>query len=266
MTRQHTLQSSVSSVGVGLHTGASIRLSLHPAGEGTGIVFRRTDLQTVRDIPARVTSVVDARLATTLGVGNHTISTVEHVMAALSALGVDNAFVDVDGPEIPVMDGSAQAWVSLIEEAGLRRQSKARMYLCMRDTVEVVDGDKRASLAPADHYEVHCAIDFKHPLISRQTKSLVVTGETFKQQLCDARTFGFNHEVEQLRKMGLARGGSLANAVVLDQERILNPEGLRHPDEFVRHKILDAVGDMHLVGGPIAVSYTHLTLPTNREV
>ncbi|MBI5498322.1 MAG: UDP-3-O-acyl-N-acetylglucosamine deacetylase [Deltaproteobacteria bacterium] len=248
---QHTLATHVSSEGVGLHTGAPIRLTLRPADAGAGIVFRRTDVARVVEIPARLSHVVDTRLATMIGRDGVTLSTVEHVLAALWACGVDNAVVDVTGPEVPVMDGSAGPWVELVEQAGLVAQTAARRVARVAAPVEVRDGDKRASVRPGVGLSVACAIDFRHPLITQQQLSLTVDGEVFRKDLAHARTFGFLHEVEMLRKAGLARGGSLENAVVVDRECIMNPEGLRFQDEFVRHKILDALGDLYLLGAPM---------------
>jgi UDP-3-O-[3-hydroxymyristoyl] N-acetylglucosamine deacetylase len=252
MTRQQTVAKVVGAHGVGLHTGADIKLTIKPAPEGAGIVFVRTDTAVVTDLPARVSHVVDTRLATMLGKDSVTLSTVEHVMAALWAMGVDNARVEVTGPEVPVMDGSARAWVALLQEAGVVEQAASRKVARVVAPVDVLDGDKRAAVGPGSHgLHMRCAIDFKHPLITRQVFDGPVDGDRFCQDLAHARTFGFAREVEMLRKMGLARGGSLENAVVVDEVSILNPDGLRAPDEFVRHKVLDALGDLYLLGAPL---------------
>lgn len=251
MMRQHTLRRVVSTRGVGLHTGAMIGVTLLPAPEGTGIVFRRTGMEVPTDIPARVENVVDTRLATTLGKGEAAIATVEHLMAALAGLGVDNALIEVDGPEVPVMDGSASAWVALLREAGLATQTRTRSILFVREDVAVSDGDRQAGVAPANGFKIGCTIDFKHPAIGRQTVDVEVTGHSFRSELANARTFCMMAEVEAMRARGLARGGSLANAVVVGEDGVLNPEGLRFPDECVRHKVLDAVGDLYLLGGPM---------------
>jgi UDP-3-O-[3-hydroxymyristoyl] N-acetylglucosamine deacetylase len=181
---------------------------------------------------------------------------VEHVLAALWAEGVDNAIIDVDGPEVPVMDGSALAWTQALRAASTVRQRAARLHLCVRKPVEVSHGDRRARLQPADSLSVHCEIDFDHPLIGRQAFSMPLTGEVFRSQLSPARTFGFLHELDGLRARGLGLGASYENAVVLDGARILNSDGLRYPDEFVRHKVLDALGDLYLLGGPVVGALT----------
>jgi UDP-3-O-[3-hydroxymyristoyl] N-acetylglucosamine deacetylase len=254
--RQHTLGRVVTTQGIGLHTGAPISVTLRPQAESTGIVFRRTDTPVVTDVLARADHVVDTRLATVLGAGGVTISTVEHLMAALSAAGVDNALVEVDGPEVPVMDGSARAWVALVEEAGLQGQARARQVLVVRERVEVVEGDKRACWEPGLGFRVDCGIAFTHPVVGQQSVSLVVTPESFRVELAEARTFCMMRDVEAMRARGLAKGGSLANAIVLSETSVLNPEGLRWPDEFVRHKALDAVGDAFLLGGPVEGAMT----------
>ncbi|MEW5849235.1 MAG: UDP-3-O-acyl-N-acetylglucosamine deacetylase [Myxococcota bacterium] len=249
MIRQHTLSRPVSGAGVGLHSGAMIQVTLRPAAEGTGVVFRRTDLPGSPEVPAVVQNVVDARLATTIGVGKATVATVEHLMAALAAEGVDNAVVDIAGPEVPVMDGSSAPWIALIREAGLARQSRPRRLLRVRETVEVRDGDRWARLCPAESFSVACSIEFLHPLVGVQSLSMHVTGESFRSDISTARTFCLYRDVEKMRAMGLCKGGSLENAVVLDETGVLNPDGLRFKDEPVRHKILDAVGDLYMLGG-----------------
>ena len=250
-THQHTLAGPAIFAGVGLHTGRRIRAAILPAAAGSGIVFVRTDLGG-RAIQARAGNVVDTRLNTVLGDGSGaTVSTVEHLMAAFAALEVDNAVVELDGPEAPIMDGSAAAFVQMIDHVGLRRQEAARQYLEVLRPIEVTDGCRRASLRPAARLELAFEIDFDSPAIGRQHIDLVMDQAAFRAQLADCRTFGFLHEVEALRAAGLALGGSLDNAVVVDGEAVLNPEGLRRPDEFVRHKALDALGDLYLLGLPL---------------
>ena len=248
---QRTLRESVGCIGVGLHTGARVALTLRPAAPGTGLVFVRTDGPHPVEIPARGEFVIDAALATTLGRGGVKIATVEHVLAALAGLGVDNCRVEVDGPEVPIMDGSAEPFVRLVHAAGLREQAAPRRYLAIRRPVTVTDGDKSAALLPAARFGVTYTIDFQHPLISDQSAALELDEPRFVRELASARTFGFKRDVERLQRHGLALGGSLENAIVVDDFSILNPEGLRFPDEFVRHKILDAIGDLALIGMPV---------------
>ncbi len=251
MAKQRTLRKTVKLEGVGLHTGRTIRLRLRPARPGTGIRFRRVDLDPVVEIPALSRFVVDTRLATVLGRDGVEISTVEHCLAALAGLGVDNALVDVDGPEAPILDGSARPFAAAIGRAGLAVQAAPRRVLRVRKPIRVRDGDRYVILRPGQGLVLSYSIDFDGRFPGDQHYVLQVTPEAFRRELAPARTFGFLHEVEYLRSVGKARGGSLENAVVLDGDRVLNPEGLRMPDEFVRHKMLDAVGDLLLAGAPI---------------
>jgi UDP-3-O-[3-hydroxymyristoyl] N-acetylglucosamine deacetylase len=251
MICQCTIDQTVTISGIGLHTGTRINMTLRPAEAGTGIVFHRLlGVQKV-SIAARSENVVDTRLATVLGRGEVRISTVEHLLATLSAYGIDNLHIDIDGPEVPVMDGSAAPFASLLETAGLRKLTKSRVYLAIRQPVTVNDGEKRVNIIPSRYFRMTYDIAFDHPCIALQQRSVKVTADSFRRELAPARTFGFLRDVEQLKAAGLARGGSLENAIVVDDERILNPEGLRFPDEFVRHKILDAVGDLSLLGYPL---------------
>lgn len=251
MIYQCTIDKAVAISGIGLHSGERINMTLRPAEAGTGIVFHRIiGTQTV-SIAAKSENVVDTRLATVLGCGDVRISTVEHLLATLAAYGIDNLHIDIDGAEVPVMDGSAAPFASLIETAGLRKLSRSRVYLAIRQPVTVTDGEKRVNVIPSRFFRMTYDIAFEHPCISTQQRSVKVTAESFRRELAPARTFGFLRDVERLKAVGLARGGSLENAIVIDDERILNPEGLRFPDEFVRHKILDAIGDLSLVGYPI---------------
>ncbi len=250
---QHTVRSPALFAGVGVHTGEYTRVSVRPAAADTGIVFVRTD---VRDRGNRVPVTGEAVCKTQLGtvIGNAddvTVSTIEHLMAAFAMLGVDNAVVEVDGPEMPIMDGSSAAFVRLLDRAGLRPQEAPRRFIEILDVVEVVDGDKRATLRPADGFEVAFEIRFDTAAIGRQAIDMSMDEQAFRDELADCRTFGFLREVEALRAMGLARGGSMENCVVIDGDRVLNPEGLRRPDEFVRHKALDAIGDLYVLGAPI---------------
>ncbi|MFT4912902.1 MAG: UDP-3-O-[3-hydroxymyristoyl] N-acetylglucosamine deacetylase [Brevundimonas sp.] len=243
--------------GVGVHTGKRVRLAVRPAPTGTGIVFVRTDI-TDRDnrIPVSGEAVVDARLNTMIeNAAGVRLSTIEHLMAAFCALGVSNAVVEVDGPELPILDGSALQFVQLLDRAGFRRQEAPVRYIEILEPIRVQDGDKSAALLPCDRYEMRFEIDFPTPVIGNQVVDFVVDEETFRAEIMAARTFGFAHEVEALRKAGLARGGSLENAVVIDGDEILNPGGLRMEREFVRHKALDAIGDLYVLGAPLLGRY-----------
>jgi len=258
MLRQRTLKSLVSASGVGLHTGQKVRITLRPAPVDSGVVFRRVDLASPVDIPARAQLVGEARLASTLVLGDVKIHTVEHLMSALGGLGVDNAYVDLDAPELPIMDGSASPYVLLIQQAGIVEQAAAKKFLRVTRRVEVKDGDKWARLDPYDGYRLSFSIEFRHPVIERTTQAVTVDfAETsYLKEIARARTFGFMHEVEDLRDSGLALGGGLDNAVVLDEYRVLNSDGLRFADEFIRHKLLDAIGDLYLLGKPLLGAFT----------
>lgn len=248
---QRTIAEPVSCKGVGLHSGALVNLTLWPAPADHGIAFVRTDKPGSAPIPALSQYVVDTSLATTLGMDGVKVGTVEHLLSALAGLGIDNVRVEVDGPEVPVMDGSAAHFVEMVTSAGLRELEEKRSYLLIKKAVTVADGDKEATLAPARRFGVSCTIDFQHPLISSQSFELEMSNGRFSGEISPARTFGFLRDVEKLKKLGLARGGSLDNAIVVDESSILNPDGLRFPDEFVRHKILDAIGDVSLFGRPV---------------
>lgn len=251
MAFQHTLRLPVSLFGVGLHTGQNVQLRLLPAASDTGVRFRRTDLTPAVEIPARSEFVVETTLATVLGRHGVQVSTVEHCLAALSALGVDNCTVEVNGPELPILDGSAAAYAEAILGVGLRRQRGSRKAMRVDKPIRVESGDKFCILRPADTFRVTYTIDFDGRFPGAQHFYLDVGSRTFATELASARTFGFLAEVTYLRSVGKAQGGSLENAVVLDGDRVLNPEGLRMPDEMVRHKILDAVGDLALLGMPV---------------
>ncbi|GAW40548.1 UDP-3-O-[3-hydroxymyristoyl] N-acetylglucosamine deacetylase [Brevundimonas sp. SH203] len=243
--------------GVGVHTGRRVRLAVRPAPSGAGIVFVRTDVAD-RDnrIPVSGEAVVDARLNTMIANGDDVrLSTIEHLMAAFSALGVSNAVVEVDGPELPILDGSALEFVRLLDRAGFRPQPQPQRYIEILETVHVVEGDKHAALMPCDRFEMRFEIDFPSKVIGNQIIDFVVDEATFRREIMACRTFGFAHEVEALRKAGLARGGSLENAVVIDGDEILNPGGLRMEREFVRHKALDAIGDLYVLGAPLLGRY-----------
>ncbi len=258
MLRQRTLKSLTSTTGVGLHTGQKIRMVLRPAQPDTGVVFRRVDLDPVADIPARAESVGETRLSSCLVSGGAKVYTVEHLMSALSGLGIDNVFVDLDGPEVPIMDGSAAPFAFLIQAAGIEEQSAPKRFVRIKKRVEVSEGDKWARLDPYDGYRLSFSIVFNHPVIekSNQSVSIDFAETSYLKEIARARTFGFMQDVEQLREDGLALGGGLDNAVVLDEYRVLNAEGLRFSDEFIRHKVLDAIGDLYLIGKPILGAFS----------
>ena len=246
---QHTVRRPVSCTGIGLHSGRRVTLSLRPAAAGSGIRFRRADLDGV-EIPATVDNVDRLHYATGLSRNAGTVKTVEHLLAALVGLGVDNVVVELNQSEVPIMDGSAASFVYLLHEAGLRRLAAPRRYLKMFRPVSLSRGDKRIALYPSDHFKVTYSISFDHPLLRHMSRTVTVTETSFVDEIAPARTFGFLKEVEMLRRKGLALGGSLDNAVVLGDTGVLNNR-LRFEDEFVRHKILDAIGDLALVGHPV---------------
>lgn len=258
MLRQRTLKTLVTATGVGLHSGVKVTLSLRPAAPDTGIVFRRVDLVPPVDLPASPYSVVDTRLCSGLQQGEAKIGTVEHLMSALAGLGVDNAYIDVDGPEIPILDGSAAPFVFLIQSAGIVEQALPKRFLRVLKPVEVREGDKWVRLDPHDGYRLSFSIQFDHPAIERTGTEVTVdfADHSYVREISRARTFGFMHEVEYMRDVGLARGGSLDNAIVMDEYRVLNADGLRYADEFVKHKVLDAIGDLYLAGHPLLAAYS----------
>jgi len=250
MIRQRTLKNVIRATGVGLHTGEKVFLTLRPAAVNTGIVFRRIDLKPVVDVEAILDNVSSTRMSTTLERDGVRISTVEHLMSAFAGLGIDNVFVDLTAAEVPIMDGSAGPFVFLIESAGIEEQRAPKKFIRIKQSVEVRDGDKWARFDPYDGFKVDLTIDFDHPVVqsSQQHASIDFSESSFIKDVSRARTFGFLDEVEALQEAGLARGGSLDNAIVMDAFHILNDEGLRYRDEFVKHKILDAVGDLYLLG------------------
>ncbi len=258
MLRQRTLKSLVSASGVGLHTGKKVRMTLRPAPIDTGVVFRRVDLQPPVDVPARADAVGETRLSSCLVRGEVKIYTVEHLMSALGGLGVDNVFVDLDAPEVPIMDGSAAPFALLLQQAGIEQQAAPKKFLRVTKRIEVREGDKWARLEPHQGYRLSFSVEFKHPVIDRSTQSVTLDfGETsYLKEIARARTFGFMQDLENLREDGLALGGGLDNAVVLDEYRVLNADGLRFADEFIRHKLLDAVGDLYLLGKPLLAAFS----------
>jgi UDP-3-O-[3-hydroxymyristoyl] N-acetylglucosamine deacetylase len=258
MIRQRTIKRAIKSTGVGLHTGRKVVMTLRPAQANTGIVFRRVDLDKPVDIRAEARAVTDTRLCSALEGGGAKVATVEHLMSALAGLGIDNLYVDLAGPEVPIMDGSAGPFVFLLQSAGIEEQRAPKRFFRIRRPVEVGDGDKWARFEPYDGFKVSFSIVFDHPVFERSTQSLTIDfAETaYAKEVARARTFGFAQDVEALRNAGLALGGSLDNAVVLDEYRVLNSDGLRYADEFVKHKVLDAIGDLYLVGHPIIGAFT----------
>lgn len=251
MILQRTIKKSITISGIGLHSGARINLKLRPAEANNGIVFHRTDGEQTVSIKASHENVVDTRLATVIGSRGLSVSTIEHLMAALAAFGIDNLHVDIDGPEVPVLDGSAAPFIREIQQAGVKTLLQGRKFIAIRKPLEIIEGEKRISIIPSRFFRITFDIAFEHKAISVQQHSMKFTTENFCKEIAPARTFGFLHEVEYLKANGLARGGSLENAVVIDNDGVMNPEGLRFSDEFVRHKILDAFGDFSLIGHPI---------------
>lgn len=253
MGRQRTISQPVSGSGIGLHSGNQVDIRLLPAKADSGIVFRRTDLHTPVDIPARADLVNDTQLCTALNVDGVRVATIEHLMSALAGLGIDNIVVEMTAPEIPIMDGSAAPFVYLLQQAGIREQDAAKRFLRVFAPLEVRDGDKWAKLLPFDGCRLDFSIDFDHPVFRHRNRHtrLDFTTQNYIRDYSRARTFGFLRDIEYLQSHGLALGGSLDNAVVVDRFRVMNEQGLRFDDEFVRHKLLDAVGDMYLLGAPI---------------
>lgn len=250
MLRQRTLRNTIRATGVGLHTGKKVFLTLRPAPVDTGIVFRRVDLDPVVEIAARADNVGDTTLSTTLVKGDVRVSTVEHLLSAMAGLGIDNCYVELSAPEVPIMDGSAGPFVFLIQSAGIEEQKAPKQFIRIKRPFTVKDGDKVATFLPFNGFKMAFTIDFDHPVFrDRATHAEIDFSSTsFVKEVSRARTFGFMHEIEYLRSKGLAQGGSLDNAIVIDEYRILNEDGLRYEDEFVKHKMLDAIGDLYLLG------------------
>ncbi|MBA3505214.1 MAG: UDP-3-O-acyl-N-acetylglucosamine deacetylase [Betaproteobacteria bacterium] len=258
MLKQRTLKKAIKTTGVGLHTGVRVELALLPAPVDTGIVFSRIDLPQRVRIPAVATNVGDTRLSSTLMFAGGSVSTVEHLMSALAGLGIDNLQVEVAGPEVPIMDGSASPFVFLLQSAGIAEQRASKRYLRVTAPIEVRDGDKWARFDPFDGFRLDFTIDFPHPVFGSENRQVIVdfAQVSYVKEVARARTFGFMEDVEAMRAAGLGLGGSLQNAIVLDEFKVLNQEGLRYDNEFVRHKVLDAIGDLYLLGGPLIGQYT----------
>jgi len=250
MIRQRTLKNVIRATGIGLHTGEKVYLTLRPAAVNTGIIFRRVDLETPVEIEAKPENVGDTRLSTTLVKGDVKISTVEHLLSALAGLGIDNAYIDVSAPEVPIMDGSAGPFVFLVQSAGIEEQDAAKRFIRIKKPIIVEDGDKWARFDPFEGFKVSFKIDFAHPAIKNcsQTTTVDFSSTSFVKEVSRARTFGFMRDLEKLRELDLALGGSIDNAIVMDDFRVLNEDGLRYEDEFVKHKVLDAIGDLYLLG------------------
>ena len=253
MIRQRTLKSTVRATGVGLHTGLKVAMMLRPAPIDTGIVFCRTDLAGAPAVPAHALNVSNTTMATVIEKDGARVSTVEHLMAAFAGLGIDNAYVDVSGEEVPIMDGSAGTFVFLLQSAGIEEQAAAKRYVRILEAVEIEQGDKKVRLEPFNGFKIAFSIEFRHPVFdaARSKVQIDFAEVSFVREVSRARTFGFTQEVEMMRAKGLARGGSLDNAIVVDDFRVLNAEGLRMDDEFVMHKALDAVGDLYMLGHPV---------------
>jgi UDP-3-O-[3-hydroxymyristoyl] N-acetylglucosamine deacetylase len=258
MFKQRTLKSVIRATGVGLHTGEKVAMTLRPAPPNAGIVFRRIDLPVPMDIAADAFKVTDTRLCSTVESNGVKVATVEHVMSAFAGLGIDNAYVDLTGAEVPIMDGSAAPFVFLIQSAGIEQQPAPKRFFRIKKTIEVKDGDKWARFDPFEGFKLSFSIEFDHPAFERstQTASVDFANTSYVKEVARARTFGFIQEVEALRDSGLALGGSLDNAIVVDEYRVLNAEGLRYSDEFVKHKLLDAIGDLYLVGHPLIGAFS----------
>ncbi|MCG7920242.1 MAG: UDP-3-O-acyl-N-acetylglucosamine deacetylase [Candidatus Thiodiazotropha lotti] len=258
MIWQRTLKNVIRATGVGLHNGEKVYLTLRPAAPDTGIIFRRVDLDPPVEIRACAENVGDTRLSSTLVQDGVRVSTVEHLLSALAGLGIDNAYVDVSAAEVPIMDGSAGPFVFLLQSAGVEEQNKAKRFIRIKRKVEVVEGDKRASFEPFDGFKVSFSIDFDHPAFKERSQFATIdfSSTSFVREVSRARTFGFLRDIEMLRQKELALGGSLDNAVVVDDYRVMNVDGLRYEDEFVKHKILDAIGDLYLLGHSLVGAFS----------
>ncbi len=252
MYLQRTIQSDITCKSIGLHSGRKVNMTIKPAGVDEGIVFVRKDVSGRNNrIKAELVNVSDTTLATTIGLNGVRVSTVEHLLSAFRGTGIDNAVIELDSPEVPIMDGSAQPFVNLFNNIGTRAQNKSRRFLIIKKEVSVSDGEGEAKLEPSSVFRITYTLDYDHPLIGEQSYDIVFSRDIYEQEICPARTFGFLKDVEYLQAKGLALGGSLSNAIVFDEKRIINKEGLRFPGELVKHKVLDAIGDLFLLGMPI---------------
>ncbi|MGB7543186.1 MAG: UDP-3-O-acyl-N-acetylglucosamine deacetylase [Burkholderiales bacterium] len=258
MFKQRTLKSTIRATGVGLHTGEKVAMTLRPAQPDTGIVFRRIDLPVPVDLPADAFKVTDTRLCSTLEADGVKVATVEHLMSAFAGLGIDNAYVDLTGSEVPIMDGSAAPFVFLIQSAGIEQQPARKRFFRIKRGVEVKDGDKWARLEPYSGFKLSFSVVYDHPVFEKSAQFAAVdfSETSYVKEVARARTYGFTQDVEALLNQGLIRGGSLDNAIVMDEYRVLNAEGLRYGDEFVKHKLLDAIGDLYLIGHPLIGAFS----------
>lgn len=258
MVKQRTLKTAVQATGVGLHSGEKVYLTLRPAAIDSGIVFRRVDLPQPVDIRAEASAVKDTRLSTCLDFHGVRVATVEHLMSAFAGLGIDNAIVELTSPELPIMDGSAGTFIFLLQSAGIAEQGAAKKFIRILKTVEVKDGDKWVRFEPYNGYKLNFTINFAHPVFAstRQDVTVDLGSQSYIKEVSRARTFGFMQEVEYMRSQGLALGGNLDNAIVMDEYRVINPDGLRFEDEFVKHKVLDAIGDLYLLGHPLIGAFS----------
>lgn len=258
MTAQRSIRTQISARGVGVHTGEMVTIRLCPAPEDTGVIFRRVDLDPVLEVPATVEYVGDTRLSTCLIKDGHRISTIEHLMSAIAGLGIDNLYVDIDANELPIMDGSAAPFVFLLQSAGLVAQKKAKQFIRIKKRIDIVEDDKDASVEPYDGFKVSFEVDFNHPQFNVDNRSACIDFSTtsYVKEVSRARTFGFKQDLDMLRANNLALGGSLDNAIVMDEDGVMNEDGLRYQDECVRHKILDAIGDLYLLGHSLLGSFS----------
>jgi UDP-3-O-[3-hydroxymyristoyl] N-acetylglucosamine deacetylase len=248
---QRTIRDSISCTGIGLHSGKKVRLTIKPAPPDSGIRFIRKDLPGRRVIKASFENVVDTNMSTSIGSNGTRVSTIEHLMAAFFGFGVDNALVEIDGPEVPIMDGSSAPFILLLKSAGVREQKKSKEFIVIKKTLKIQEGNRSIWVKPSKELKISFTVDFPHPLIKKQKYELCFSGNDFIREISRARTFGFLQDIKALRDAGLAKGGSLDNAIVIDGFRVLNEDGLRYKDEFVRHKILDFIGDLAIIGPPI---------------
>jgi len=253
MLKQRTLKKAINATGVGLHNGEKVTLTLRPAAPNTGIIFKRVDLPQPNEIKATPDAVRDTRLCSALEENGARVATVEHLMSALAGLGIDNIYIDVNASEIPIMDGSSGPFVFLLQEAGIEEQAVAKKFIRVKKVVEVIEGDKWVRFEPYNGFKIDFTINFNHPVFENSGNNVKIdfAADSYIKEISRARTFGFMHEVEYLRSNGLARGGSLENAIVLDEYRVLNSDGLRYEDEFAKHKVLDAIGDLYMLGHPV---------------
>ncbi len=249
--RQQTVARTAACSGIGVHSGMKVNLRIHPAPANHGIRFVRSDLPNAPVISAFFNQVVDTSLATVIGSGGCIISTIEHLMAAFSGLGIDNVLVELDAYEMPIMDGSARPFLELLQDAGVQAQDALKHFFMIKQPVELDDGDRFVGVYPGHTQKFSCTVAYRHPLIRKQSVTIELNEQVFEEEICAARTFGFLQDVEKMKRFGLGRGGSLENVIVIDEQGIVNPEGLRFKDEFVRHKVLDCIGDFSLLGLPI---------------